>query len=303
VIGRAVLVAVSTLAALLLTAEPSAAECGKGLINTIAGAGDGCGGAYPAVGSAAAVALAIAAFAGHAALSYTRGGRLEPTSGKLSAGAMVGLDPTPDTIRHGTVRMEEHPDYAATIAMVEVAGFTIVEAPKAQVVIRRVVGADRGTLRIERELRVITGMRYLDLEHEVGHINQVLDTARFPEGPLPTDIVKEVPTGYADADDQSGKLTSPMNVAMEYHNRLQELIWLNERGAPHDIMLEHLGGIDGIDGITTDGKGWAKKYTDLLRSPTKSAWANAHFPDIADLEAVVASIRERVRNDIFSRRR
>lgn len=74
VFGRAVLLVTTILTALLLTPATAVAQCTSGLVNTLGGPGDdGCGGIYPALGSAAAVAAALSAAALHAAVSYARG--------------------------------------------------------------------------------------------------------------------------------------------------------------------------------------------------------------------------------------
>jgi hypothetical protein len=72
--GRAVLLVTTILTALLLAPATAVAQCTSGLVNTMGGPGDdGCGGIYPAIGSAAVVAAALGAAAVHAAVSYARG--------------------------------------------------------------------------------------------------------------------------------------------------------------------------------------------------------------------------------------
>lgn len=224
-----------------------------------------------------------------------RQGRVGATTRMLSTGTGNGVDPNPESIRYGTVRMEDHPDFAATIADARSKGFDVVDIPPnedARVVVRRVVGPNGETIREERELRIRPGMRYLDLEHEVGHINQVTDQNRFPDGPMPTDIVTETPRGYRNARNPVGILTTKKNAVLEYHNRLQEVVWLDQRGAPPDLMTEHLEGVYGIRG-SRDG-GWRESYQNAMRSSTEQAWAGEHFPDMQDLEAQVSQIRRRV---------
>lgn len=277
------------LAVLLLTPATAVARCTGGLVNTLGSAGDdGCGGIYPAVGSAVAVAAALAVAAGHAAFSYARGG----TNGKVGTGAKTGIDPTPESIAHGTVRMEEHPGFAAEIARVKAMGFTIVAVESdPSVAIRRFVGLKGETLRTDLEFRLRPGMRYLDLEHELGHINQLFDTNRFPDGPPPSEIVtptRNSPLGYKRAFDQSGILTINQNAVLEYHNRLQELLWLSERGVPPDVMREHLAGAgDWLDRY--------RKATSGRQGNRTIGWQRRHFGDLQDLEQRVRSMRARLR--------
>lgn len=277
------------LAVLLLTPATAVARCTGGLVNTLGATGDdGCGGIYPAVGSAVAVAAALAVAAGHAAFSYARGG----TNGKVGTGAKTGIDPTPESIAHGTVRMEEHPGFAAEIARVKAMGFTIVAVESdPSVTIRRFVGLKGETLRTDLEFRLRPRMRYLDLEHELGHINQLFDTNRFPDGPPPSEIVtptRNSPKGYKRAFNQSGILTIDQNAVLEYHNRLQELLWLGERGAPPDVMREHLAGAD-------DWFDRYRKATSGRQGNRTIGWQRRHFGDLQELERRVRSMRAHLR--------
>lgn len=72
---RAVLLTATIITALLLTPATAAAQCTDGLANTVLGASglEGCGGILPAVGSVAAVAIALGAIAVHAVVSYVVG--------------------------------------------------------------------------------------------------------------------------------------------------------------------------------------------------------------------------------------
>src|SRR6202022_315143 len=46
-------------------------------------------------------------------------------SGTLETGARRGLDATPETIRHRTVRMEEHPDFENAKSELKAAGYPL----------------------------------------------------------------------------------------------------------------------------------------------------------------------------------
>ncbi|MCU7728499.1 hypothetical protein ODJ79_32715 [Actinoplanes sp. KI2] len=206
---------------------------------------------------------------------------------KLRTGAKTGNDPTPESINEGSVRMEEHPDFAAAIQDLEARGFTIVQTTgDPRVVVRRVVGKDGTVIRTDLELHVRKGMRFLDLEHEIGHVNQLTDPKRFPDGPPPTDIVTEATPGqFRDAPNQTGVLTRWQDPITEYHNRLQEVIALADRGASPELIREHLGGV----------AEWRERYRDKGlkggRSGSQRAWAEEHFPDIQQLEDRVREIR------------
>ncbi|MBT2555499.1 SH3 domain-containing protein [Arthrobacter sp. ISL-5] len=224
-------------------------------------------------------------------------GKAGSTRNKASAGAKTGSDPTPETIRAGTVRMDEHPNYGTEVAALQERGFTIVRTTgDPHVVIRRVVGSDGSVLRVEKEVHVRTDMRHLDFEHEVGHVRQVTDPARFPDGPPPTEIRIEDSRGMRKAPNQGGVLNTRQNAIMEYHNRLQELVWLEKRGTSSSVMREHL---EGIDGSISD-KGWRRRYLDATRGGEKSSitqWAKERFPDIPEFEGRVADIRRKLLNE------
>jgi hypothetical protein len=191
--------------------------------------------------------------------------------------------------------MEQHPGYQAEMAELQGKGFKIVSGTgDPHVVVRRVVGPDGATIRTDLELHVRPGMRFLDLEHELGHVRQITDPARFPKGPVPTEIVVEDARGRRNAPNQQGVLNTRQNAVLEYHNRLQELIWLDERGSTPAVLREHLDGIDGASGY----KGWAERYYDATRGGAKSSitqWAREHFPDIPELQKQVSAIRERLK--------
>ncbi|MBF6221989.1 hypothetical protein IU479_28230 [Nocardia abscessus] len=71
---RAALLVTTILTALLLTPATAVAQCTGGLVNTLGDPrDDGCGGIYPAIGSAVVVAAALGAAALHAVVSYARG--------------------------------------------------------------------------------------------------------------------------------------------------------------------------------------------------------------------------------------
>jgi hypothetical protein len=93
---------------------------------------------------------------------------------KLSTGAKRGLDPTPETIREGSVRMEQYPEYANTLAKIKELGFEIkITQDDPHVKVKEVLNPQKEVVRVLKVVYVQEGMRYLDLEHELGHIRQL----------------------------------------------------------------------------------------------------------------------------------
>jgi hypothetical protein len=224
---------------------------------------------------------------GTAEAGETPTGREQSTTGKLRTGARTGSAPTAESITEGSVRMEDHPRFQAEIQALEARGFKVVRTSgDPHVVVRRVVLQDGTYVRTDLEIHIRDGMRFLDLEHEIGHVNQMMDTARFPDGPPPTKIVVERPDGtFYDAPNQAGVLTSWQDPIVEYHNRLQEVIALSERGASPEVMREHLRGLEQWREL------YMKKGLRGGRSPSQVAWRDEHFPDIRELEQRAADIR------------
>lgn len=201
----------------------------------------------------------------------------EPT-GRMDTGARDGLETTPETIRDGSVRMEQHPNYRSTIAEIEGLGFEVRQTSgDPHVSVREVLNPEGQVIRVERSVYLREGMRFLDLEHELGHVRQL--TERFGESPLPTERVIEYPDGrIKQAGDQRGVLTNWQNTVTEYHNRLIEFLRLNERGANPELLREHARGV----------REWRGEYYSKGlkggRSPSRRQWVDEHFPDLPQLE-------------------
>jgi hypothetical protein len=196
---------------------------------------------------------------------------------KMATGAETGKDPTPDTIREGSVRMEQHPQYQETIRQVTEAGFEIKVSDGARVEVKEVVDSDGNVIRVEKTLYVQENMRYLDLEHELGHIKQL---ERFGNNIPPTERVTEQPNGsLKTARNQEGILTAWQNTITEYHNRLDEFIRLHERGASPELLKEH------ADGVEEWYQAYWKKGIKQGRSNSQTQWAEQYFPDIAALRS------------------
>jgi hypothetical protein len=195
----------------------------------------------------------------------------------MVTGAATGKDPTPDTIREGSVRMEQHPQYQETIRQVTEAGFEIKVSDGARVEVKEVVDSDGNVIRVEKTLYVQENMRYLDLEHELGHIKQL---ERFGDNIPPTQRVTEQQDGsLKTAPNQQGILTTWQNTITEYHNRLDEFIRLHERGASPELLKEHAAGVE------TWYQAYWKKGLKKGLSKSQQQWADNYFSDIAELRS------------------
>jgi hypothetical protein len=118
------------------------------------------------------------------------------------------------------------------------------------------------------------GMRYLDLEHEVGHLEQVralgeLVTKREVERPgRPPKEVRHI----------GGVLTARQDAVLEYHNRLKEYLRLRDRGAGSELLSEH------AHGVRLSKSEYTKHVVRAGPQSTIFKWAREHFPDIPQLE-------------------
>jgi hypothetical protein len=201
----------------------------------------------------------------------------EDPARKLETGAKDGLESSPETVRDGSVRMEEHPSYRTTLDEIRRLGFEVKKTSgDPYVSVREVLNPEGQVIRVEKNVFVRDGMRFLDLEHELGHIRQL--TERFGENPLPTERVIEYPDGRTkQAPDQQGVLTTWQNTVTEFHNRLVEFLRLHERGASPELLREHAQGV----------KEWRNLYVEKGlkggRSPSRQSWVQEHFPDLPQL--------------------
>lgn len=189
--------------------------------------------------------------------------------------AKVGHPPTPESIRQGTVWMEFHPDYSAAIQKTLDAEFEIQKSGFACVDWIEIYDQNHNFLRLEKNVHVLENMRFLDLEHELGHIDQL---SRFEPHVPPTEKLVELPDGrrykYKIRD---GILTVAQSTIVEYHNRLVEFIRLYERGVDVALLKEHASGVDFWH------RKARKKGLKGERSPSKQAWADKYFGDIEEL--------------------
>jgi hypothetical protein len=194
---------------------------------------------------------------------------------QLITSAKEGKEPTSESIRQGTVRMEGHPDYEQAIQTAKDAGFEIKKSGFARVEVLEIYNQEGNYLRVEKILHVLEGMRYIDLEHELGHIEQL---GRFGVEVFPTDKLVELPNGHRYRYKiRDGILTVPQASIFEYHNRLVEYIRLAERNVESDVLIEHARGVE-----YWKKESWRKGLS-KGNSPKKQAWANRYFGDIKKL--------------------
>jgi hypothetical protein len=194
---------------------------------------------------------------------------------KLATGAERGLDPTPESIRQGSVRMEAHPEYAKLTAELESKGYSLrlTDRERPHVVVKEVVTPTGELIRIEKVLVANPGMRFLDLEHELGHVAQLEQTKR----PLVTDQVLENGKPYS-GPNGSDRLTTAQDAVLEYHNRLVEYFRLKERGVAREILDKHR------DGVRTQRQLYWKKGMSSGRSPSATTFVHDNVSDLPDLD-------------------
>ena len=199
----------------------------------------------------------------------------------MKTGAKVGFDPSDYAIKVGTVRMKEHPYYQNLIDEILSKGFKIVENSEARVSYIEVINNQKEVIRVEKELHIIPDMRYIDLEHEFGHIRQL---ERF-DGKLYTDRFLEKPNGHLKRfnDNADDILHGWRNIVTELHNRLQEFLRLDERDANLELLLEHSR--ESSEGITK----WIKLFNKHTRKKNRLEWSDQYFPDLIDLRKEYAN--------------
>ena len=197
----------------------------------------------------------------------------------LHTDAKPGLAASEATIAAETVEMELHPEYPARMDKVRAEGFNVATtAGPPRVEILEVVDKQGKRLEIRRTLFVRPKMRFLDLEHEMGHIEQL---KRFAEPP-PTKRKVSTPRGEVEAagNQLQGILTTEQNAITEYHNRLAEFVRLCNTTTPDVLAME----FDGIQEWRVE----AENTAGLGRGNNKNTrWAKQYFSDIPDLESRV----------------
>ncbi|MEV0543116.1 hypothetical protein [Nocardia salmonicida] len=215
--------------------------------------------------------------------------------GKGGSGVIRGVDASPDTIRWGTVRMEDHPRYSDVSQELEEIGYplkVVDSAPTGPRVVRAKIEDENGVhIRTEQHVLVVNGMRYLDLEHELGHVHQL--RYRFSDADRPfTARWRELGGGrIREMPHSPGVLAGWQDVIAETHNRLQEYVTLAERDAPRDLLDEHSKALEA-------DRSWLFRYRQVVKvwgpsSGPQKAWADKHFPDMYDLISQYSELRKR----------
>ncbi len=203
------------------------------------------------------------------------GKRGEPNSDKmLSSGSELGVDPSPESIRQGTVRIESHPEFPTIEKKLEAKGYKLrFEEGDPHVEIVEVMTPGGDHVRYEKALVARRGMRYLDLEHELGHVDQIESFKK----PMVTDRVTEGGKKYR-GPDRPGMMNKTIDAITEYHNRLVEYLRLRDRGVDPEILEEHL------DGLRAARKNYLNRATSGGRSRFGKDFVAEHLPDLPDLE-------------------
>jgi hypothetical protein len=123
-------------------------------------------------------------------------------------------------------------------------------------------------------------MRYIDLEHELGHIEQF--TTRFGDTVPPLEKKIEFSKHHRrDVDVLAGIMTTKQKIIVEYNNRLVEFLRLYERGVEPKILTDHAEGDEGVDYWNTE---YLNDGINDGLSTTGLAFVKNHFPDIPELE-------------------
>lgn len=193
---------------------------------------------------------------------------------KMRTGAEAGLPATPDSIRTGEVAMEQHPDYPALVQHLAQRGYPLVVNDKGSphVVFERVCDEQGNTLQETKYVVVIAGMRFLDLEHEADHVEQLED--RF-SGELPsTKYLQLTPSNKVEMKTAPDILRDWQDAVTEYHVRLLEYRRLAERGGAASLLAKHFKGL----------KDAYENYSyEIAKQHKRPAWVAKHFPELDTL--------------------
>jgi hypothetical protein len=182
--------------------------------------------------------------------------------------------------------MDAHPDYQALIGSAKDAGFEIKYtqgAPYVEVI--EVQDREGNLILLSKERLKIKGMRYIDLEHELGHIEQLL---RFGEQGMPTDRVTEYANGRrVESRNQEGVMAPWQNSILEYHNRLNEFLRLYERGVDVSVLKEHAQGVEEwrqtYSSKGLGGHDYGRGGRPNSKQRARRAWGRKYFGDISEL--------------------
>lgn len=200
----------------------------------------------------------------------------------INTSAKIGEDPSEETIRIGTVRMKEHPDFEELETSLSDKGIITKEVEDVTNDVgyteRIVLNARNQKIRTEKTLEWYPEMRFLDLEHEIDHIKQFEENLN---GDYCTHLVQEKPQGLKTIEDSNlGWLNKPQKAFLEYEVRIREVERLKERGASKTLLDEHIEGLK-------EAYNHFRDKTKNLQSSKKRAfenWRYEHFPDFKDFD-------------------
>jgi hypothetical protein len=159
-----------------------------------------------------------------------------------------------------------------------------------RVVSRKVVNIKGEFLRSEKFIQIPENARFLDLEHEVGHVKQLQENLSGVIQYTEKMLERENRTQKVIEDNQpnSDVLTDCQNNITEYHNRLIEVVKLSERvdSPPTPEQLKVLK--EHSQELST----WAKTYKESLRytESKESKFARKYFPELSELTVKVFQI-------------
>lgn len=203
---------------------------------------------------------------------------------KLATGAQIGRDPTPQSIAEGTVRWTEHPDYQNTLTSLRKEGFIVTEGSSAFVVFRLIKNVmDGNSSQVYKAISAMRDMRWLDFEHELIHVDQIMSRFILQGCLFFTDEV-QLQKGKGKTEKSPFVIHNWQNTVTEFHARLIEFLNLTERGCSDELLLEHAEGLSHWADIF-----W-KKGTSKWRSPSKMLWIKTYFPDIFELRIEASKI-------------
>jgi hypothetical protein len=173
--------------------------------------------------------------------------------------------------------MAQHPDYPVLVQQLAQRGYPLVvqTTDPPHVVFNRVCDKKGTIIREEKYVAVEAGMRFLYLEHEANHVEQLEDNLG---GALPTSKFILLPSGREVlVENAPDVLQGWQDSVTEYHVRLLEYQRLVDCGASADLLERHRVGVE-------DAR---KRYNDELfkRGPDKkgTAWAKQYFPELTQL--------------------
>ena len=137
--------------------------------------------------------------------------------------------------------------------------------------IRQVLTSKGETIRLEKFLYAKAGMRYIDFEHELGHVSQLEKLKQ----PMPNEQV--LANGRPYKGPEIPKVNIQRGAIIEYENRLQEFFRLRDRGVDPHVLEEHANGV----------RAARQLYADRMQRARSAGqnFVNQNFPHLPELDA------------------